>query len=54
MNYLGKRYLQKSYIFKAATSAQHQLFQGSYILGKANFPEKQYSALPILSAELPF
>ena len=30
---------------KAGTSAQYQLFQKSYILEKANFSEKQYSAV---------
>ena len=35
-------------------SAQQQLFQKSYILEKVNFSEKQYSALPTFSGELPF
>ena len=48
------RYLQKSYFFEAGTSAQHQLFQKSYILEKVTFLGKQYSALPIFSGELSF
>ena len=38
--------MKKSYFFKASTSAQHQPLQKSYILEKADFLEKQYSALP--------
>ena len=49
-----RRYLQKSYFFEADSSAQHQFFQKSKILEKATFSEKQYSALPTLSGELPF
>ena len=45
---------KKSCFFKAGTSAQYQLFQKSYILEKANFSEKQYSALPTFSGELLF
>ena len=48
-----KRYLQKSYFFKAGISA-HQLFQESYILEKANNSDKQYSLIPTFSGELPF
>ena len=33
-------YLQKSYFFEAGTSAQHQLFQKSYILEKCAFFRK--------------
>ena len=44
-NYLGERYLKKSKFFKAGTSAQYQLFQKSYSLEKANFSEKQFSAV---------
>ena len=33
-------------LFKGGTSVQYQLFQKSYILEKANFSVKQYSALP--------
>ena len=44
-NCLGEIYLKKSYLFKAGTSAQHQPFQKSYILEKADFLVKQ---------ELPF
>ena len=39
---------------KAGTSAQYQLFQKSFILEKANFSEKQYSALSTFSGGLPF
>ena len=49
-----KRYIQKSYFFKAGTSAHHQLFQESYILEKANNSEKQYSVLHTFSGKLPF
>ena len=45
---------KKSYFFKAGTSAQRQPFQKNYILEKADFLEKQYSALPTFSGELPF
>ena len=38
----------------AGASAQHQLFQKSYIFEKANFSEKKYSALPTFSGKLPF
>ena len=53
-NYLEWRNLQRSYYFEAGTSAQHQLFQKNYILERANFSEKQYSAKPTFSGELPF
>ena len=46
--------LQKSSFVEAVTSAQHQLYQKSYIFEKANFSEKKYSALPTFSGELPF
>ena len=39
---------------QVATSAQHQIFQKSYLLETANFTEKQYSTLPIFCGELPF
>ena len=45
---------KKELFFEAGTSAQRQLFQKSYILEKANLSEKQYSALPTFSGELPF
>ena len=48
------KYLKKSYFFKAGTSTQYQVFQKSYILKKFSFSEKQYSALPTFSGELPF
>ena len=35
-----RRYLQKSYFFEAGSSAQHQLFQKSHILGKSCFFRK--------------
>ena len=53
-NCLKKTYLQKSYFFKAGISAQHQLFQESYVLAKANNSEKQYSVLHTFSVELSF
>ena len=36
---------KNSNFFEAGTSAQYQHFQKSYMLEKANFSEKQYSAL---------
>ena len=49
-----KRYIQKSYFFKAGTSAHHQIFQENYILEKGNNSEKQYSLLPTFAGELLF
>ena len=41
-------------LFGEVTLAQLQLFQKRYILEKANYLEKQYSAFPTFSEELPF
>ena len=53
-NCLEQRYLRKFSIFKADTSAQHQLFQRSYIFEKDHVSEKKYSALPTFPGELSF
>ena len=47
-------HLQKRYFFQADSAAGHQLFQKSKILQKATLSEKQNSALPTFSRELPF
>ena len=42
------------YFFELGISAQHLLFQKSYILEKGNFLEKQYSVVPPFPRELIF
>ena len=51
---LGKKYLKKSYFFKAGTSTHYQLFQKRYILEKANVSEKHSSTLRTFSGRLLF
>ena len=48
------RHFQERYFFEPGNSAQHQIFQKSYFSEKANFSEKQYSALPTFPGWLLF
>ena len=52
----GRGIVYNNDIYRGATFSKQVLlqFQKNYILEKANFSEKQYSALPISSGKLPF
>ena len=52
--FLRSSFFRTIIFFEADTSAQHACFQKSYISEKANFSEKQYSALPTFSGKLRF
>ena len=50
----NKDIYRRAPLIDAGASAQHQLFQKSYVFKKAIFSEKKYSALLTFSRELPF